>query len=243
MLDTKGYKLNHSRFLILTALHGNSGCTNASQRYVTRILPVLLHGPQAQIIILKNLQPSLVLYLMHVFVTTLQRTWFRFHWHDFLGFVLLRYLLLLYFGTLGIKLCASCYWTVCVMLLIYMYIEVFESCNRSMAKTNGTKRQKWHMGQILNTLNLFSTDRFNSAGSYENWKTKIQMKRTEIQKTPSNNQLLGLNLDKVYSCHVKMSLHGTDNFPLPPTHPSQPLSHSVQARTHKGPPKTTFHST
>ena len=139
-----------------------------------------------------------------------------------------------------IKLCASCYWTVCVMLLIYMYIEVFESCNRSMAKTNGTKRQKWHMGQILNTLNLFSTDRFNSAGSYENWKTKIQMKRTEIQKTPSNNQLLGLNLDKVYSCHVKMSLHGTDNFPLPPSIPPTLPSLSLTQCKHahiKGLPK------
>jgi len=49
--------------------------------------------------------------------------------------MLLRYLLLLHFGTLGIK-------TVWVKYFIYCYTEVFESCNGKMAKAKGTKRRK-----------------------------------------------------------------------------------------------------
>ena len=95
-------------------------------------------------------------------------------------------------------------WGVCIM-------------QREQGKNERDEKTKMAYGtQILNILNSFWTDRFNSAGTFEKLENRNTYETYRNTKTPSNNQLFSLYSDKVYSCHVKMSLHGMDNFPLPP---------------------------
>jgi len=52
---------------------------------------------------------------------------------------------------------------------------------REHGKNEWDEKTKMSYGtQTLNILNLFSTDRFYSAGPFENWKIELQIKRTEI---------------------------------------------------------------
>jgi hypothetical protein len=62
---------------------------------------------------------------IHLFVSKLQRTWPRFHWHDFLGFVFHRYVLQHHFGTLGINPLNAQWSPICHLLALLGAHHIF----------------------------------------------------------------------------------------------------------------------